>query len=127
MDEIEEHPDAAEHLDNRGHWNPSTDENSHKYYQSPGLVSGSLWYCNGQQIRNLGVSPLPATSKHYKTMTMYYCAGLGFWILDTGTHGLPNHDLMDDSEYVFFVIPLKMSLGKTCQKQSINVHSREHC
>lgn len=90
IDEIQEDPDAAEHLDNRGHWNPSTEENAHKFLQSPNAVTGSWWLCDKQQIYELGQAQLPASSQHYKTMTMYYCAGLGFWILDTDALHIKN-------------------------------------
>lgn len=92
INEIEEDPDAAEHLDNRGHWNPSREKNSHRYVRSQGLVTGSWWFCDRQRIQELNHPNLPATSQHYKTISMYYCGGLGFWILDEDAL-----DLRDDS------------------------------
>lgn len=89
IDEIQEHAEAAENFDTQGHWIPSTDENAHEPVRTAGVVTGSWWYCDGQQIYTIG-SSRPSGSHQFKTITMYYCAGLGFWILNENALTISN-------------------------------------
>ncbi|PVI04364.1 hypothetical protein DM02DRAFT_651753 [Periconia macrospinosa] len=80
IDEVSENEAAPFNVDNRGHWIPST--NAHDNICPGGGASGIWWYCNGQRIQALpNVSQPPAGSQHFKTFSMFYSTGYGFWVL----------------------------------------------
>lgn len=56
---------------------PSTDPGANIH--AGGGMSGSHWYCNGQQIRQ--IPGLPSGFSKYSTHSMYFSAGVGFWVL----------------------------------------------
>jgi hypothetical protein len=106
MDEIGEHPNALVVINNKGQWEPPTAANSN--IRIGGGISGTYWLCNGQNIQPLG-DRLPSGALPYKTFSMYYCAGFGFWVL-RGDATTPteeswrplefDHDTSDYSSYL---------------------------
>ncbi|KAF1363507.1 hypothetical protein EJ07DRAFT_152310 [Lizonia empirigonia] len=44
-----------------------------------GGATGMYWYCDGRKIRQ--VAGLPNDSRPYKTFSMFYRAGRGFWVM----------------------------------------------
>ena len=46
---------------------------------STGGATGKWWFCNGLQIYL--VAELPAGATHYKTNSIYFCGGHGFWVM----------------------------------------------
>lgn len=42
-------------------------------------MSGIWWYCNGTQIYR--INNAPSETQRYKTYSMYYSGGYGFWVL----------------------------------------------
>ncbi|KAF2113808.1 hypothetical protein BDV96DRAFT_117764 [Lophiotrema nucula] len=76
IDEIGESPNATQNVDLRGNWIPSTEEDDN--IRIGGGVSGRTWYCDNQQIYAVG--QLPAGCAPYKTYSVYYSAGHGFWV-----------------------------------------------
>ncbi|KAF2800404.1 hypothetical protein K505DRAFT_228883, partial [Melanomma pulvis-pyrius CBS 109.77] len=77
IDEIEEDPNTASHVDNLGNWTPSTDVGAN--HRVPGGISGRLWYCNRQRI--FEVPQLPQGAYRHKRFSVYYGGGYGFWVL----------------------------------------------
>ncbi|KAF2021099.1 hypothetical protein BU24DRAFT_457113 [Aaosphaeria arxii CBS 175.79] len=79
IDEISERSDIVPpRLDKEGRWNPSSKPGSH--IRTAGGVSGQWFYLDGQSIRQ--IDALPETGcEHHSTMSVYYSAGLGFWIM----------------------------------------------
>ncbi|KAF2871177.1 hypothetical protein BDV95DRAFT_607448 [Massariosphaeria phaeospora] len=77
IDEIGEDRNAATLVDRLGNWIPSTDAGVNRRIH--GGVSGTVWFCDKQQI--YPVSQLPAGSVLFKQYSMYFGAGFGFWVL----------------------------------------------
>lgn len=62
-----------------GHWLPSTNESYN--YRPGGGISGAYWFCDRQRIRAVPAQNLPQHLQHFKTFSVFYCAGFGFWVL----------------------------------------------
>jgi hypothetical protein len=106
IEEIGEHANSPVVVNNKGFWEPSTVPGAN--IRVGGGVSGIYWLCNGQSIQPLN-QPLPATAALYSVFSMYYCAGLGFWVLrgdatnpedDPWRPLLFDHDNQDYSSYL---------------------------
>ncbi|KAH7413632.1 hypothetical protein DE146DRAFT_626770 [Phaeosphaeria sp. MPI-PUGE-AT-0046c] len=80
IDEIRENPGITAPLVTAGgHWLPSTIRDYN--YRCGGGVSGIYWFCDRQRIRAVPAQSLPQPLEHFKTFSIFYCAGLGFWVL----------------------------------------------
>ncbi|KAF2191808.1 hypothetical protein K469DRAFT_804780 [Zopfia rhizophila CBS 207.26] len=77
IDEIQETREAAHYATARYHWIPSTDRGAH--VRIGGGASGTIWYCNRQQIYSL--PQFPPGCALYKVFSVYYSEGHGFWVL----------------------------------------------
>lgn len=75
--EIEQTEEAPEKVDSRGNWEPNTVPGANRAIG--GGVSGNYYYCDKQRI--LQVSQLPPGTQHYKTFSVYFAGGQGFWVL----------------------------------------------
>ncbi|CAI6304744.1 unnamed protein product [Periconia digitata] len=59
---------------------PST--NAQDNVRARGGASGIWWYCNGQQIQAIpNATRPPQGAQHFKTFSMFFCSGYGFWVL----------------------------------------------
>lgn len=47
-----------------------------------GGVSGVWWYCDGTQIYSVGPESAPPESHRYKTYSLYFDKGTGFWAIN---------------------------------------------
>lgn len=89
IDEIRERPNAAKNPDNRADWVPSVArEGIGPVFEG---VYGQWWCCNGLTISNIGHDQLPGTMRPFKTYSMFYLGGFGFWVLQ-GDATRPNTD-----------------------------------
>jgi hypothetical protein len=79
IDEIRENPGINPKATNTGHWLPSTVRDYN--YRSGDGVSGLYWFCDRQRIRAIPQDGLPKDLEHFRTFSVFYCAGLGFWVL----------------------------------------------
>jgi hypothetical protein len=77
IDEIKEALDSVTIADGKVHWIPSTDEGAHE--RVAGGVSGLWWYCNAQNL--IQYASIPNGCRHYKTFSVYYSSGFGFWVM----------------------------------------------
>ncbi|KAH8731809.1 hypothetical protein GQ44DRAFT_800384, partial [Phaeosphaeriaceae sp. PMI808] len=76
---IRENPGIVPLTTNEGTWIPST---THGYnYRSQEGVSNTYWFCENTRIRSVAQSTLPRPLNHFKTFSIFYSAGRGFWIL----------------------------------------------
>lgn len=82
IDEIEQHPNFPERVDTLGHWKPRTENGAN--LRTTGGVSGTWWYCDTERIYEIS-GGRPSGSQHHKTMSMFFCGGLGFLVLNGGT------------------------------------------
>ncbi|KAF2746050.1 hypothetical protein M011DRAFT_459574 [Sporormia fimetaria CBS 119925] len=105
IDEIRENPDIRPREDSRGRWIPSTDPGSNQ--RISGGVSNRYYHCDRQRICQ--ISPRPKGSRTFKTFSVYYSAGQGFWVLrgdatkpeDDGWHPLRfNHSTTDYASFL---------------------------
>jgi hypothetical protein len=107
IDEITESGLAAPNVDIHGNWMPSTDQNANVTFTAGATVSGKSWFCDKLRIYE---TPRPQAAQLYKTFSVYYSGGVGFWILkgdarqppdDDGWHGLQfNYYNGDYSSYL---------------------------
>ncbi|KAH4033774.1 hypothetical protein HBH70_108900 [Parastagonospora nodorum] len=79
IDEIREHPDIRPSCTTSGHWIPSTSTGYN--YRSGGGISNTWWYNQTDRIRQVPVQSLPQPLNHFKTFSVFYSGGRGFWVL----------------------------------------------
>ncbi|KAF2465213.1 uncharacterized protein BDR25DRAFT_91572 [Lindgomyces ingoldianus] len=79
IDEIAESPDAnaSTLVDSRGNWMPSTESGAN--IRMSGGVSGRWYFCDRECIRQ--VNHCPPNAARYKTFSVYFVGGFGFWVL----------------------------------------------
>lgn len=101
IDEIRENPGIAPRTTTSGHWLPSTIRDYN--YRCGGGVSGAYGFCDRERIRLLPPSSVhPQSLEHFKTFSVFYCAGFGFWVLE-GDATAPHPDSV--------WMPLRFELG----------------
>ncbi|RYN36908.1 hypothetical protein AA0112_g4743 [Alternaria arborescens] len=107
VDEIFENlGDAPDQLDRHGIWQPTTAPNaSHNY--TPGVgASGKTWLCDGLQIREV---MFPMTAQWYKTYSVYYASGAGFWVLKGDARNPPSDDVFHKLQFNYYQHPPESS------------------
>lgn len=67
-------------ISTRAEWEPSLLPNANERIN--GGASGIWWYFNGTQIQRLGPEQTPPPSLRYKTWSMFWKGGFGYWVLD---------------------------------------------
>ncbi|KAG9193191.1 hypothetical protein G6011_03226 [Alternaria panax] len=114
IDEIFENlGDAPDHLDCHGIWKPTTAPYaSHDYTPRVG-ASGKTWLCDGLQIRE---TSFPWTAQLYKTFSVYYASGAGFWVLEGDARNPPNDDVFHKLQFNYHLYPPESSY-LTCSGQ----------
>jgi hypothetical protein len=63
-------------------------------------TSGRYWLCNGQQIEEIG--ECPAGSQLYKTYSVYYVGGVGFWILQGDARNPPPCNVFHKLQFDYY-------------------------
>jgi hypothetical protein len=91
IDEIFEDLGGAPALyDNFGAWQPTSGPHaSHNFIPKVG-ASGRTWLCDGSQIYEVA---LPRNAQLYKTFSVYYASGAGFWVLNGDARNPPDADI----------------------------------
>lgn len=79
IDEIRKHPDIRPSSTSSGHWIPSTSIGYN--YRSGGGISNTWWYNQRDQIRPVPAQSVPQPLNHFKTFSVFYSGGGGFWVL----------------------------------------------
>ncbi|CAO2647419.1 Nn.00g083410.m01.CDS01 [Neocucurbitaria sp. VM-36] len=97
IDEIGEYPDAIFHTDGHGNWKPSTDRNAN--YTITKGVTGRHWFCNSQQINE--IQQRPQNAQHYKTFSLYYVGGVGFYVLKGDARNPPDDDVFHKLQFAY--------------------------
>ena len=80
IDEIREADDALVLIDRSANAIPSLLPGAN--VGAGGGVSGKWFGCTGQQIVQVAPEALPSNVKHFKTYSMFYRGGFGFWVLE---------------------------------------------
>ncbi|KAJ4377567.1 hypothetical protein N0V83_000392 [Neocucurbitaria cava] len=99
IDEIAEHPEAFSDTDGHGNWKPSTDRNSN-YTLGGGGVTGKQWFCNTQRI--FEIPQRPANAQPYKTFSVYYVGGVGFYVLKGDARSPPDDDVFHKLQFNYY-------------------------
>ncbi|KAF2626533.1 hypothetical protein BU25DRAFT_422308 [Macroventuria anomochaeta] len=91
INEVREHPNVQPAVDMNGNWEPTATP-GYNYVVSGG-VTNLWWLCDGNRIRPspLAEHKLPPGMVHYKTYSLFYSDGRGFWVL-RGDATNPTHD-----------------------------------
>ncbi|KAF2826938.1 hypothetical protein CC86DRAFT_292399, partial [Ophiobolus disseminans] len=76
---IRENPHITPLATTDGHWIPSTTPQYN--YRSGGGLSGAYMFCEKTRIRPVPADSLPRSLNHFKTFSVFYSGGRGFWVL----------------------------------------------
>jgi hypothetical protein len=81
IDEVVESDNAPVTISTRADWEPSLIPNANE--RIGGGASGIWWYCDGTSIRMLAPEQTPPETLRYKTWSMFWKGGYGYWALDS--------------------------------------------
>jgi hypothetical protein len=93
--------------DNHGIWEPTIGPHAcHDF--TPGVgASGKTWLCDGLQIHQ--VQQLPRNAQLYKTFSVYYACGAGFWVLRGDARCPPGNEFFQKLQFNYYHHPLESS------------------
>lgn len=81
INEVCEQDEAPEILDTYGRWVPTTYPGHIEIKHPARGISNQWWYFNGHNMRKLPNIHPPEGVTHYKTFSMFFSGGLGFYVL----------------------------------------------
>jgi hypothetical protein len=68
---------------------------------TPGIgVSGKYWFCDG--LRICEIPQLPSNAQRYKTYSVYYASGAGFWVLNGDARNPPNTEAFHKLHFEYY-------------------------
>jgi hypothetical protein len=90
---------------------------------TPGVgVSGKQWFCDTIRIYE---TPIPRDAQFYKTFSVYYVGGVGFWVLNGDARRPPNDDDWHPLQFAFPNTDYAAYLTNAGQSQALHMQPQD--